>query len=59
MKLNSEFGDLYYPSYWDFVGQIIFIKVLYLPSFMLYAINYRVLNTCIRRLHPNYDFRTN
>ena len=58
MKLGSEFRDLYYPSGWDYVGSLVFIIILYVPTFALYVVNGHMLNTCIRRIHPQYDFET-
>ena len=56
IKLGSEFGDVYYPNGWQFLAQLVFILVLYLPSFTLYVANRRLIATCVRRRHPDYDF---
>jgi len=59
IKILGDFSDLFYPNKWAFLGQLIFICVLYAPSFGLYYMNKRMLRTCIRRIHPYYDFQTN
>ena len=59
IKIMSDFSELYYPDKWAFLGQLIFIFVLYTPSFSLYYMNKRMIQTCIRRIHPYYDFTTN
>jgi len=59
IKISSEFSDLYYPNGWEFVWQLLFICILYIPSIALFYMNRRMVNTCIRRVHPFYDFKTN
>ena len=56
IKLTGDFADLYYPNGWEFLGQLIFILILYTPSFALFVFNLRMIKTCIRRVHPYYDF---
>ena len=57
MKLASEFSDLYYPHWWQFLGQLVFICLLYAPSFGLVYMNLRMVKTCIKRAHPFYDLK--
>jgi hypothetical protein len=57
IKLSSDYSDLYYPNIWQFIGQMIFIGILYTPSFGLVYFNRRMVRTCIRRKHPDYDFK--
>ena len=38
------------------MGSIRLLLVLYVPSIALYFMNRRMLKTCIRRIHPYYDF---
>ena len=55
--MAGDYSDLYYPTWWEFVGQIVFLCLLYTPSFALVYMNRRMVATCIRRAHPNYDFK--
>ena len=59
MKLSSDFADLYYPNWYEFLGQLVFILILYTPSFAMVFMNLRMVKTCIRRVHPYYDFKKN
>ena len=58
IKLSGDYSDLFYPNKGEFVAQLLFILVLYLPSAALYYMNRRMIKTCILRVHPNYDFET-
>ena len=55
--MSSDFSDLYYPNGWKFLGQLLLIIILYIPSFAMVFLNLRMTNTCIRRVHPHYDFK--
>ena len=59
IKLASDYSDFYYPNGWQFFGQMVFIFILYAPSFALVFFNRRMIRTCIRRKHPDYDFTEN
>ena len=58
IKLSGDYSDLFYPNKGSFVAQLLFIIVLYLPSFFLFYMNRRMVKTCIIRVHPNYNFET-
>ena len=58
IKVSGDYSDLFYPNKGSFVAQVLFIIVLYLPSFFLYYLNRRMVKTCVMRVHPNYNFET-
>ena len=58
IKIAGDYSDLYYPSKGNFVWQLLFIILLYVPSFALWYMNLRMVKTCIIRVHPNYNFET-
>ena len=58
IKVSGDYSDLYYPNKWGFVWQLVFICILYAPSFGLYYMSRGMLKTCITRVHPSYDHGT-
>ena len=58
IKVSGDYSDLFYQNKGSIVAQVLFIIVLYLPSFFLYYLNRRMVKTCIMRVHPNYNFET-
>ena len=58
IKIASDYSDLFYPNKGNFVWQLLFICILYLPSFFLYYMSRRMIKTCIMRVHPTYNLET-
>ena len=56
IKICGEFSDVYYPNKGSFFAQLLLITVLYAPVMILAWQNRSMVNTCIRQVHPFYDF---
>ena len=59
IKICGEFSDVYYPNKGSFFAQLLLITVLYAPVMILAWQNRSMVNTCIRQVHPFYDFESN
>ena len=58
IKIFGPYQELYYPHKSAIIGQIIFIIILYTPFFLNYHMVRRMIRTCVRLVHPAYDFKT-
>jgi len=58
IKIFGQFGDFYYPFALDLVVWFLIIIALYLPFFFQYYMVTRMIKTCVKLSHPDYDFES-
>ena len=56
-KAFGPYHQFFYPSRGTFVGWSLLILVLYLPFLFQFYLSLRMVKTCIRTIHPRYDFK--
>lgn len=56
-KLFCPYHKFFYPSTGAYIGWVILIVLLYLPFLFQFYLNLLMVKTCIRTIHPRYDFK--
>ena len=57
IKATGQYSDFYYPKgTGDMFGWILLILILYTPFCLQYYFCRKMIQTCIKSMHPTYDF---
>lgn len=56
-KVFGPYSKFFYPSSATFIGWVILIALLYLPFVFQFYLSLLMVKTCIRTIHPRYDFK--